>query len=184
MIVVDSAEMDGSITTVYATPGPHLVEARYADGSTKASPTAKVGAVETVLLPPPEAPPPAPVAEAPPEPEPEPKPKPKQERDKPLPPLAVYIGGGVAVLAGGLSILSGLDVQSQKAAFDKDPSQENLESGQSKQVRTNVLLAFTGVAVVATGVAAIWLVDWKGKSKDSSVKVGAGPGALLLRGTF
>jgi hypothetical protein len=183
LVIVDGVEWEpANASLLYVSPGPHLVEARFVDESVKASPTARAGAVEPVTLTKTEAPPPPPPSEAP-TPVAVETPKPR-DRNKPLPPLAVYIGGGVAVVAGGLSLLSGLDVQSQKDSFDKDPSQANLDAGKGKQLRTNVLLVLTGAAVVFTGVAAIWFVDWSDRRKGPNVKVGAGLGSILLRGSF
>ncbi|MDF2697283.1 MAG: hypothetical protein K0S65_5666, partial [Labilithrix sp.] len=68
--------------------------------------------------------------------------------------------------------------------FDAERSQRNLDDGKGKQLRTNVLIAVTATAAVLTGVAAIWLVDWRQRGSDTNVKVGAGPGALVLRATF
>ena len=78
---------------------------------------------------------------------------------------------------------SALVTSSQKDTFDAQRSQENLDAGKSKQLRTNVLFAVTGGVAVLTGVAAVFLVDWKGPSGES-VKLGAGPGSLVLRSTF
>jgi hypothetical protein len=165
---------------VYVNTGAHELEAKFGDKTVTQPTTATAGAVANVLLVvPPEpkvAPPvvaaPAPVAKPPPE-----------ERRKPLPPLVVYIGAGAAVLVGGLTVISALDVSSQKDTFDAQRTQENLDAGRDKQLRTNILLAVTGGIVVFTGVAAILLVDWKGRSGEN-VKVGAGPGAVFLRSNF
>ena len=80
-------------------------------------------------------------------------------------------------------MLSALDTSSQKDTFDGERTQANLDAGKSKQLRTNVLLAVTGGVAVVTGVFAIFLVDWKGRSGEN-VKVGVGPGSFVLHSAF
>lgn len=170
--------------TVYVQPGAHELEAKFGEKSVKQSPTAPAGVVTNVVLALPPEPPPT-VAAAAPAAATAPAPPPKREPGrKPLPPLVVYVGAGATVIAGGLTVLSALDVSSQKSTFDADPSQENLDDGKSKQLRTNILLAVTGGFAVVTGALAIFFVDWKGKSGDGSIKAGAGPGSLFLSGSF
>ena len=166
---------------VYVSAGAHALEARFGDKAATQSTTTAAGAVSTVVL----VAPPEPKAAAPVlvvAPTAAPKPQPLARR-KPLPPLAVYIGAGATVLVGGLTVISALDTASQKDTFDAERSQENLDAGKSKQLRTNILLAVTGGFAVLTGVAAVLLVDWKGRSGET-VQVGAGPGSLVLRSTF
>ncbi|MBX3206990.1 MAG: hypothetical protein KF764_18230 [Labilithrix sp.] len=182
-VTVDGEEIASSIFgSVYVSAGTHLVEARFGDETVKESATAQAGRVSTVALaraassapPPAEEPPPPPAEE---------KPVPR-ERSRPLPPLAVWIGAGVTVVAGALTIASGLDVLGQKETFDAERSRQNLADGKDKQLRTNVLIAVTGGAAVLTGVAAIWFVDWRRRGDDASVKVGAGPTSIVVRGSF
>lgn len=182
-VTVDGDLLDAPLPpTVFVSPGLHQIEAKFADKSVTQPATATAGAVANITLAlPVEAPVKPPVAVVAP-----PPPPPKtvaEAKRKPLPPLVVYIGAGAAVIAGGLTVLSALDTSSQKKTFDADRTQENLDAGKDKQLRTNVLLGVTGGLVVLTGVAAIFLVDWKGKSGDA-VKVGVGPGSLLLQSTF
>jgi len=165
---------------VYVSAGAHELEARFGDKTAVLSTTTALGTVSNVVLVvPPEAKAPAPVVIAPARVDP-PAPEPRR---KPLPPLVVYVGAGAAVVAGGLTVLSALDTTNQKETFDAARSQENLDAGKDKQLRTNILLAVTGGITVLTGVAAIFLVDWKGRAGEN-VKVGAGPGSLVLRSTF
>jgi hypothetical protein len=90
-----------------------------------------------------------------------------------------------AVLAG-VTTWSGLNTLSQKDRFDADPSQANLDEGHARQTRTNVLLGFTAGAAVLTTVAAIWLVDWKGKpsAEKAEVKVGVAGNRVVIGGRF
>ena len=110
--------------------------------------------------------------------------KKSSEHRKPLPPAVVYVGAGVTVLAGVITVIEGLSVSSHKKDFDKNMTQANLDAGKSAQTKTNIFLAVTGVAAVFTGVTAIFFVDWKGKDKSTTVKAGIGPGSLTLGGTF
>ncbi len=181
LVTVDGAAIDAtSAAPIYVSPGGHLVEARFGEEIAKESATARAGEAVTVVLTPP-APPPPP-AEAVATPVLDDKPATK-ERRKPLPPLAVWIGAGATVVAGGLTIVSGLDVLHQKDAFDAERSRANLDAGKDKQLRTNILIGVTGAAAVLTGVAAIWLVDWH-RGSASKIEVGAGPSSITIRGAF
>jgi hypothetical protein len=186
---VDNDVVDiASTAPHYVMPGPHTVVATFPEGDATESVVGVPGEITTVSLARPQAAAQAPstspqaAAEAS-------APSPKEDSSKPLPPVVVYAGAGATVLFGGLTILSGLDVQSQKEEFEADRTQENLDAGKSKQTRTNVLIAVTGVLAVATIVTAIVLVDWSGgKSKrgasGSTVRAGVGPGFLTVSGTF
>ncbi len=167
--------------SVYVTPGTHLVEAMAGDHKVKQTQKVDAGAVVSVAL----------VAPPPPKPKPEPL---KSEPPKPsgkLPPAVVFVGGAVTVALAGATVWSGLSTWSQKDTFDTSPTQANLDEGHSRQSRTNWLLGATGGAAVLTAVAAVWLVDWKkpavekpGDKPAASLQLGAGPGSLLLRGSF
>ncbi len=85
-----------------------------------------------------------------------------------------------AVTAGlaGVTIWSGIDTTNARADYDAAPTLEKLEAGQSKEARTNVLLAASiGVAVV-TGALLIF-TDWGGGDEDdagdASIRFGVGP---------
>ena len=101
-------------------------------------------------------------------------------------PTVVIVGAGLTVVGATLTIFSGIDVLSQKAAFELQQTQANLEAGKAKELRTNILLGVTIGIGVLTGVAAIWLVDWHGgsTSTDPAVQVGFGPGSIHARGSF
>ncbi|MBX3229299.1 MAG: hypothetical protein KIT84_18240 [Labilithrix sp.] len=183
-LAVDGETVDPAFAeSWYVTPGAHKVEATFgARVATEQATAVKGELVAVVLAEPPE--------EAAPLPVPPPSsssssrgspPTVKKSTDKfSLPPLAAYIGGGVTVLFGGLTVLSAIDVQNQKAKFDEDRSQQNLDDGKSKQLRTNVLLGFTAGFAVLTGVVAVVLVDWK----RTDTKLGLGPGTVFLEGRF
>lgn len=180
-----SASMDGESLelppppVLYVNSGAHELVARFGEKSATEKANAPAGVIANVTLvapAQPKPPPPPVVAKVAP-------PPPPEEKRKPLPPLVVYIGAGATVIAGGFTVLSALDTKSQKDTFDGERSQANLDDGKSKQLRTNVLLAVTGGVALLTGAFAIFLVDWKGRSGEN-VKVGAGPGSLVLQSTF
>ena len=173
---------------VYVNPGAHVVEAKVAGSDRVVTQSANVDAGQTqsvALVAPtknetPTTPTTTPTTTPPPV---TPTPHdPVEEKSRGWSPAVVYVGLGLTVVAGGLGVLSGLDVVNQKTTFDKDPTQSNLDTGKSKQLRTNILLGVTAGLGVLTGVAAIWLVDWH--SRDRSVQVGTGFGDVRVRGTF
>ncbi|MBI5537360.1 MAG: hypothetical protein HY898_31850 [Deltaproteobacteria bacterium] len=182
---IDQITVDGQpieSTSVFVTPGTHLIEGRAGDRTVRQSQPAEAGAVVSVAL---VAPPPAASSS------PKPPPPPPTSSAKPssgkLPPAVVYVGGAVTVVLAGVMVWSGLDTLGQKKTFDSEPTQANLDDGHSRQTRTNVLLAVTAGAAVLTTVAAVWLVDWKGKSDDKgpvNVKVGVAGESLVVRGSF
>jgi hypothetical protein len=189
---LDDVRLDGEPLVermVYVNPGAHVVDAvKKGEGSDKdkavrASPTVDAGQTVSVALVPPsvnEANPPPP-ANLPPKREVVEKEKEREPR-RGWSPTVVVVGGILTALGAGLTVASGLDTLSQRSQFDKDPSQPNLDSGKSKQLRTNILLGATATMAVLTGACAIWLVDWH--VKDRSVQAGAAVGAFTVRGTF
>ena len=192
-LTVDSETIAPSMigSSIYALPGSHTVEAKFAEGPTNQSATAFAGQKTSLVLVHPDPPPPTSTKIAA-----EDNPdargasetgdaeKKISEHRKPLPPAVVYVGAGVTVLAGVLTVVEGLSVSSHKKDFDKNMTQANLDAGKSAQTKTNIFLAVTGVAAVFTGVTAIFFVDWKGKDKSTTVKAGIGPGNVTLGGTF
>jgi hypothetical protein len=104
-------------------------------------------------------------------------------------PVIVYFGGALTLALAGITVWSGIDTLQQKDAFDRTPSQNNLDVGRQKEARTNVLIAATSGVAALTAVTAFVLVDWRhGSSKEpgagATVQLGAGPGSVVLRGAF
>lgn len=86
-----------------------------------------------------------------------------------LPPVVFWAAAGATVVAGGVTIWSGIDtvnnpgadkVKAQCAAGDR--SCPLYEQGRSAQTRTNVLLGVTGALAVGTAVLAAVGIDWGG----------------------
>lgn len=204
---VDDAPTDAP--SVYVTPGAHVVEGKTSDGTVvRQSSDVQAGDVVSVALVPPVAgasassTPAAPVSTATPATAAAPSPahattddtqhdEPQQSSSRKWSPIFVYFGGALTLALGGITIWSGLDTLQQKDTFDKNPTQSNLDSGKSKELRTNVLIGATSAVAVVTGVTALFLIDWKGHGgketkpdESPSVQVGAGLGSLLVRGEF
>jgi hypothetical protein len=144
------------------------------------SQSVEAGDVVSVVL----VPPPAPGAPSPPP----PAPVPERRASREWSPIVVYFGGAVALALTGITVWSGIDTLQQKDAFDKAPTQNNLDVGRQKETRTNVLIAASAGVAALTAVTAFVLVDWHGSSEKRepapAVQVGAGLGSLVLRGTF
>lgn len=187
----DEVSIDGRAVErtamIYVAPGRHVVRARRAERASEQVETVAAGAVVSVafgsLDPPPDAQParsPTAVAAAP-----APPPRADQFRERKTErsgwsPVVVWIGGGITIAAGAASIWSGLDTLSARDSFVASPSQGGLDDGRTKQLRTNILFAVTGVAATATVAAAVFFVDWGGRR----VEVAAGAGMLVARGRF
>jgi len=203
---VDDAPVDGP--SVYVTPGAHVVEGKASDGTAvRQSSDVQAGDVMSVALVPAAAggaaasasPSPAPANAAPPASATAPagttdeaqSEEPHSSSSRHWSPVFVYFGGAVTLALGGITIWSGIDTLQQKDAFDKNPTQSNLDSGKTKELRTNVLIGATAAVGVVTAVTALFLIDWKGGGNHEnkpdaspSVQVGAGLGSLLVRGEF
>jgi hypothetical protein len=161
----------------FETPGePHALTATFETGSKSTRLQGEAGETREVRF---EAPPPPPappvVGGAP-----ATQPSDSATKGRPLPPLVTWIGVSVtgALLAG--TIISGIDtiagVDEYEDAADRlddcvamngsmcmDLAQEAndlLEAGQSRELRTNILIGVTAAAAVGTGVIALFLTDW------------------------
>lgn len=109
------------------------------------------------------------------------------EKPKPLSPTWFFVGVGATVLLGGATVWSGLDTNQAREDFDADPTQQGLDDGKSKQTRTNVLLAGTAVAGVATAAIGIFFTNWGAKKRappPADATLGIGPGFVNVRGSF
>jgi hypothetical protein len=166
----------GDDLTVFVTPGAHVIEAKAGTRVVRKEQAATAGSVISIALvaPPPEdktAPPPPPVTpvETPPE-------------SHGLSPIFVIVGGVATAAGAGLTIYSGVDTMNAKNSYEAKPTLSGLQSGQSKQTRTNVFLGATIGLAALTGATAIFFTDWGRKSAD--VQVGVGPGNFTLRQDF
>lgn len=195
--------------TLFLVPGAHNLRAGFAGGRSEAKDVdATAGAASNVdfatavekSAEPDEAPEPAP----PPAPPPNPDADQKVKQGHGLPPVVFWAAAGATVVAGGVTIWSGIDtvnnpgadkVKAQCAAGDQNCSL--YKQGRSAQTRTNVLLGVTGVLAIGTTVLAAVGIDWGSHSSappaedtgEARLDVtpyfdwAAGP-ALGARGTF
>jgi hypothetical protein len=156
---------------VYVAPGEHVAEAESTAGPVRKVFTVDAGGSVSVTL------------TSPPKPDPikppvEPKPEPPQ---KPLKPWVVYVGGGLTVVAAGITTWQGLDTMSKKDDFQKSPTQGKLDDTKDAQLRTNVALGGAVGFALITGALAVFLVDWQGPAK---AQVGVGPTGVSVFGNF
>ena len=153
----DVGDQSASSFVVYVTPGTHVIEGKHGDKTAEERPVAtQGGSMSVVLVPPKDAPPPvAPVVVTE---------KPRSGWS----PIVVAVGGGLTAVAAGFLVWSGVDTLNQRSTFDAAPTQANLDTGKSDQVRTNVLLGVTLGLAVVTGVVAIFLVDWKSHKQEKA----------------
>jgi tetratricopeptide (TPR) repeat protein len=181
---VASLKIDGEpleATSIYVTPGAHVVEGRtHDDKPVREAQTVEPGDVISIALVPPNAAPPKP---------PEPVAAPVEPPHHGWSPVIVYFGGALTLALAGITIWSGLDTLQQKDAFDRAPTQNNLDVGHQKQTRTNVLVGATSGVAALTAVTAFVLVDWHTgrpmeKAPEPGVQVKAGLGSLVLQGAF
>jgi tetratricopeptide (TPR) repeat protein len=98
-------------------------------------------------------------------------------------PLVVYGGGALALLAGGFAVWSGIDTLDALDAFDRDPSQSNLDAGRGKQLRTNIAIGATAVLALATAACAVYLVDWR-RGSQTQARLGVTAAGPVLSGRF
>lgn len=117
------------------------------------------------------------VVEPPPEP-----PKPVEPPPAPpsgMPKVVFYSALGATAVLGGVSLWSGLDMRSspghdkvRRDCVGQGEECPTYQEGLSKQRRTNVLLAVSGVAAVATGVIGVFFTDWSSGAPSSSTGIG------------
>ncbi|MGE3674889.1 MAG: hypothetical protein AB7K71_34800 [Polyangiaceae bacterium] len=104
-----------------------------------------------------------------------------------LSPVWAYVGAGLTVVLGGLTLWSGLDTQSavqdfdqREASLSEGEAQALLDDGHAKETRTNILIGATSVVGVTTLVLAAFFVDWGGrKHPEQAFVTGPVVGAAL-----
>ena len=140
---VDGVPLDGD-EIVWLDPGTHGIDGAKGGVAFQKRVEVPAGVVTTVTLAAPASPAPAPEAATPP------------RHAHGLPPVFVLAAGGAVLIAGGLTLWSGLDVAAQRRVYDRTGSDEDFAAGQQKQTRTNVLLGVTVGLAVITGAAAVF----------------------------
>ena len=162
---------------VYANPGHEVLEVTF-DGDRTVRKDIVLKAGDDLTLP----------IQAPPAAHTEPVPAPAASpgADHGLPPI-VAIGGGVLTLAlAGATVWSGLDTRSAHDSYVKMPTHDAFTAGQSKQLRTNILLGTTIAAGAATGAVALIWTRWHGgeHAPDIAVTPTSGGATLSFGGRF
>jgi hypothetical protein len=71
------------------------------------------------------------------------------------------VGTVLTAGAGATLIWSGVDTLDGVGPYEADPTPERLADGQSRELRTNVLIGVTGALAITTLVFAI-VTDWDG----------------------
>ena len=168
----------------YVEPGEHSLEAHFEDGGVTPLPV-KIAAGESRELEAIHTPPVPPPAEA----------KTSVESGtvapgddkaasrKRLSPITFYVLGGATVAVGAVTIWSGIDLLNARDDFKKDPTptRNDFDDGESKDMRTSVLIGSTCALAAATVVVALF-TDFDGPSPAVAFD---GHGAQLgLRGAF
>jgi hypothetical protein len=191
--------VDGAVTgesTVYVSPGSHLVEAKHQGKPVRQTASVEAGQSVSVTLVAPSAPPPQP---PPPPPKPPPDVPPEAKPATGWSPTVFWVGLGLTAVATGVAVWSGVDTLQEKRNYDANPSQESLDSGKGKQLRTNIFLGVAGGLALFTAVTGLFLVSWKGAEDPPnrgspvhhppldlgmSFAHDLGPWFLTARGTF
>jgi hypothetical protein len=99
-------------------------------------------------------------------------------------------GAGLTVALGAATTWSVLDMKSKSSDYEDAPTKERYDEGKDTELRSNILIAATGVAAAGTIVLAIF-TDWSGEPsqpEQPAVRVrpvvGTNGGALFLTGAF
>ncbi|HKP60566.1 MAG TPA: hypothetical protein VJV78_27755 [Polyangiales bacterium] len=203
-------DVDGKLQEYLAffeTPGvPHVLTATFETGSKTTRVQGEAGETREVRFeapPPPPAPPVVGIKGQ------------TQQSDsgtsgRPLPPLVTWIGAGVTGAVLAVTIWSAVDMYAGVDEYDKaadaardcpepqstecmrlaNQANDLLEAGQSREIRTNILIGATALAAVSTGVIALFLTDWSsGESREDArlgLRIEPRPGGLQtsLMGRF
>jgi phosphotransferase system HPr-like phosphotransfer protein len=131
---------------------------------------------------------------------------------RPLPPLVTWIGIGVTGAVLAATIVSAVDMYNGVPKYEDladrsvncspvstascmslaKQSKDELDKGQSRELRTNILIGATAFAAVSTGVIALFLTDWSTRdaathdTETLGLRVEPRPGGLstTLEGRF
>ncbi len=94
-----------------------------------------------------------------------------------LPPALFLVSGVVTVGLAAATVWSGLDALDGVDAYEDDPTQDRLDEGQAKELRTNVLIGATA-GFAALSVVLALLTDWGGSDEEEPPMVRASLGVL------
>jgi hypothetical protein len=175
---------------VYVNPGTHVLQGRANGRLLRRTEVLEAGSVRSAAL----------VAEPPPAPlSPLPKKAPAPRRPavmtpKPAPTApwllpALTISGGAATLAmTSATVWSGMDTLAARREFDANPTQDRLDMGRDKQLRTNALLGVSlGMGALTAAAASVWIFGASGGGRTQvalALPVRGGPAMATLGGSF
>ncbi len=195
-----TVELDGQLedyTSFFVDPASsHTVRASFDTGAADAQSTSgAAGATQAIRFtrppPPPETehehvavvvePPHERVIDAPPV-------APPPESSSGLSPAVFITGLALTAVAGGVLIWSGVDALDGVPAYRADPTVARLQDGQSRELRTNVMIGVTAALALTTVVLAV-LTDWDGDGASDetptvSAAVSPDGGAVAIQGRF
>jgi len=105
-----------------------------------------------------------------------------------LPPAVFYGGAALTAVLGAATIYSGVSVQRAYDRYERDlpqlsreQAQSRLEDGHGMELRTNLLLAATGVAAVSTALVTWLWVDFK---STPTTAIALSPRGILVNTRF
>jgi hypothetical protein len=167
---------------IFLSPGEHELVAGFGEGRTQTKAvTATAGMTGEVAFEAPAAavvaPPPAP---EPTEPPPQSEPPADTAKSGGWSPTVFFVGVGLTVASGGVTVWSGVDTKNNPGAervknecAAGDTECPLYKEGRSKQTRTNVLIGVTSTLAVATGLVGAFAIDWGsgGSPNDTSARV-------------
>jgi hypothetical protein len=91
--------------------------------------------------------------------------------------------GAVTIALAGVTVWSGLDVLEHNDAYERDPTREKLEDGQSRERRTDILLGVSLAAAVTTGIIALNTRWSPAEAAEPAASLGVAPvagGAVVV----
>jgi len=116
-----------------------------------------------------------------------PLPMPRPER-RLLAPAWFYAGVGASAVLTGLTVWSGIDTNHAYSSYQRDlpnldqaQADARVQSGHSRELRTNLLLAGSVLCGAGSAALGIWFVDFSGRRQTS---VGLSPSGVALSGYF
>ena len=178
-------ELDGAIlghTSFFLAPGgEHSLRASFSTGVVSQQVSGSAGETRSLSFeaPPPPPPPPDTTDDAPPPDTTDDAPPVEQTTSATdgggMSPAFALIALGATAVAGGILVWSGVDALDGVPAYEAMPTPERLADGQSRELRTNVLIGVTGALAVTT-VLLLAFTDWDG----SQAATDEAPSARLM----
>ena len=118
---------------------------------------------------------------------------------RPLGPAVFVVGAALTTVAGGFTVWSGIDAENnpgpnavREKCVGQGPGCPQYEDGRRAELRTNLLLATTGLLAVASAVVGVFFTNWPSAAGRSGTPaapgfraapaLGIGPGGV--EGTF